>query len=89
MDRLDLWLLTVLHINEADKFRVAMSISEILEIDNDTTRISVYKHLKLLLKNGCVAEGPKDNKAHCFYITEKGKKCLLEDKSIKEDTDIC
>ena len=46
MDRLELWILSVLHLNEADKFRVAMSISEILEMDNDTTRISVYKHLK-------------------------------------------
>ena len=46
MDRLDLWILSVLHLNEADKNLVAMSISEILEMDNDTTRISVYKHLK-------------------------------------------
>lgn len=41
MDRLDLWILSVLHLNEADKFRVAMSISEILEMDNDTTSITV------------------------------------------------
>lgn len=87
MDRLDLWILSVLHVNDADKFRVAMSISEILEMDNDTTRISVYKHLKVLLRNGYVAEGPKDNKSHCFYITPKGKACLLENDDTKENKD--
>ena len=77
MDRLDLWILSVLHVNEADDYRVAMSINEILEQENDTTRISVYKHLKHLEKEECVAVGPKDNKAFCYYITVKGKEALL------------
>lgn len=31
MDRLDLWILSVLQFNDADNYLVAMSISEILQ----------------------------------------------------------
>ena len=77
MDRLDLWILSVLQYRDADNYLVAMSINEILEEDNDTTRISLYKHLKGLAKGKYVALGPKDNKADSYYITEMGKEALL------------
>ena len=50
MDRLDLWILSVLQLRAADNYMFSMSISEILQEDNDTTRISLYKHLKKLVK---------------------------------------
>lgn len=77
MDRLDLWILSVLQYRDADNYLVAMSINEILEEDNDTTRISLYKHLKRLTKKKYVALGPKDNKADSYYITKKGKEALF------------
>lgn len=87
MDRLDLWILSVLQYREADNYLVAMSINEILEEDNDTTRISLYKHLKGLVKKNYVTTGPKDNKADSYFITEKGKEALF---SIgRTEGDIC
>ena len=50
MDRLDLWILSVPQLRAADSYMFAMSIREILQEDNDTTRISLYKHLKRLVK---------------------------------------
>lgn len=78
MDRLDLWILTILQMKDADSYLIAMSINEILLEDNDTTRISLYKHLKKLVRKGYVSVGPKDNKAECYYITEKGKEALIK-----------
>ena len=78
MDRLDIWILSVLEYNGADNYLVAMSISEILQEERDTTRISLYKHLKKLMKNKYVAIGPKDNKADSYYITEKGQEALVD-----------
>lgn len=78
MDRLDIWILSVLEYNSADNYLVAMSISEILQEEHNTTRISLYKHLKRLVRKKYVATGPRDNKAHSYYITEKGKEELFE-----------
>lgn len=88
LDRLDLWILSVLQLKEADNYMVAMSINELLMEDNDTTRISLYKHLKKLTKGGYTAVGPKDNKADSYYITEQGKEALFsigeqEEKDVK------
>ena len=78
MDRLDIWILSVLEYNGADNYLVAMSISEIFQEEYDTTRISLYKHLKKLVKHKYVANGPRDNKADSYYITEKGKERLFD-----------
>ena len=88
MDRLDIWVLSVLQWKDADNYVVAMSINEILQEENDTTRISLYKHLKNLVKKKYVAIGPKDNKADSYYITERGKDALFsigkqEEKNVK------
>ena len=77
MDRLDIWVLSVLQWKDADNYVVAMSINEILQEENDTTRISLYKHLKNLVKKKYVAIGPKDNNADSYYITELGKDALF------------
>lgn len=77
MDRLDLWILSVLQLRAADNYMFSMSISEILQEENDTTRISLYKHLKKLVKKKYVSLGPKDNKAESYFITEKGKEKLF------------
>ena len=77
MDRLDLWILSVLQLRAADNYMFSMSISEILQEDNDTTRISLYKHLKKLVKKKYVSLGPKYNKAESYFITEKGKEELF------------
>lgn len=59
MDRLDIWILSVLEYNSADNYLVAMSISEILQEEHNTTRISLYKHLKRLVRKKYVATGLK------------------------------
>ena len=77
LTRIDAWLLAILHEQKADSFIVAMSIDEIIEAGEDkTARITVYKHLKSLLNKGYVKAGAKNNRASCFYITEKGKAIL-------------
>ena len=78
MDRLDLWILSVLQLRAADNYMFSMSISEILQEENDTTRISLYKHLKKLVKKKYVSLGPKDNKAEVISSRRKGKRnCLV------------
>ena len=78
MDRLDIWIVSVLEYNGADNYLVAMSIGEILQEEHDTTRISLYKHLKKLVKKNYVANGPRDNKADSYYITGKGQEALVD-----------
>ncbi len=80
MDRLDLWILAVLHNQQADSYQVAMSISEIMNDTDDISRIAVYKHLKKLLKSDLIAIGPKDSRADCYFITKKGREELLGKK---------
>ncbi len=88
MDRLDLWILSVLQLKGADNYLVALSISEILQEDNDTTRISLYKHLKRLAKRNYVAIGPKDNKAQTYFITDKGRELFAAEYE-KPEEGIC
>lgn len=77
LTRIDAWLLAILHEQKADSFIVAMSIDEIIEAGAEgTARITIYKHIRSLLKKGYVATGAKNNRASCFYITDKGKALL-------------
>lgn len=74
MTRTDLWLLATLLKEQADDYMLAMSIDEIIEAGaGDIARITVYKHLKKLLSSEYVAAGAKNNRASCYYITDKGK----------------
>ena len=73
MDRTDLWLLAILKEQVADDFMVAMTIDEIMETGVEgISRITVYKHMKKLLKYDYVKAGAKVERSGSFYITEKG-----------------
>ena len=77
LTRMDACILAVLHEQRADNFIVALSIDELMEAGVDgTARITVYKHMKKLLEMGYVAEGAKEDRAFCFYITDKGRKSI-------------
>lgn len=80
MTRTDLWILAVLLKEQASDYMLAMSIDEIIEAGaGDIARITVYKHLKKLLSSEYIAVGAKNNRADCFYLTEKGKNILKKD----------
>lgn len=86
VNRTDLCILAVLHEQKADRFMVAMSIDEIIEVGvDDVSRITVYSHIKHLVLKGLVAKGAKSDRANCFYITEKGKAILYAEGEVKMD----
>lgn len=73
MNRTDLWLLAILQAQMADDYLVAMTIDEIMEAGGEgLARITVYKHMKKLLKYDYVKSGAKADRSESFYITEKG-----------------
>ncbi len=79
MTRTDLWLLAILQKEQADDYMLAMSIDEIKEAGaGDIARITIYKHLKKLLSSEYVAAGAKNNRASCYYITDKGRKIIKD-----------
>ena len=77
MNRIDLCVLAVLFEQQADSFMVAMSIDEISAIGiEDIARITLYKHLKELVRNGYVGIGAKAERADSYFITKKGIELL-------------
>ena len=76
--RTDLWLLAILREQKADNFMVAISIDELMEVGADgIARITIYKHMKKLVKEGYVGAGAKADRASSFFITEKGKTLFI------------
>ena len=76
--RTDLWLLAILREQKADNFMVAFSIDELMEVGADgIARITIYKHMKKLVKEGYVGAGAKADRASSFFITEKGKTLFI------------
>ena len=86
LTRTDACLLAILYEQNADNFMVAMSIDEIMDAgEKEAARITVYKHMKSLLNEGYIEAGVKNNRASCFYITDKGKALLDMEGSGKVD----
>ena len=77
MNRIDLCVLAILFDQQADSFMVAMSIDEISGTGiEDIARITLYKHLKQLVRNGYVGIGAKAERADSYFITKKGIELL-------------
>ena len=77
LTRTDLWLLAILREQQADNFMVAISVDELREAGADgIARITIYKHVKKLVKEGYVGAGAKADRASSFFITNKGKSVL-------------
>ena len=77
LTRTDLWILAILREQQADNFMVAISVDELREVGADgIARITIYKHVKKLVKEGYVEAGAKADRASSFFITDKGKRIL-------------
>ena len=77
MNRIYLCVLAILFDQQADSFMVAMSIDEISGTGiEDIARITLYKHLKQLVRNGYVGIGAKAERADSYFISEKGIELL-------------
>ena len=57
---------------------ISMTITEIMDMNSDGdicllgTRITIYRKLKKLLKEGYIIQGMIDDHAHTFYLSIKG-----------------
>ena len=77
LTRTDLWLLAILREQKADNFMVGISIDELMAAGAEgIARITIYKHMKKLVKEGYVGAGAKADRASAFFITDKGKRIL-------------
>lgn len=86
LTRTDLWILAILREQEADNFMVAISIDELMEAGaGGIARITIYKHMKKLVKEGYVGAGAKADHASSFFITDKGKSALNIEGSDEND----
>ena len=81
MDRLGFLVLSILVKYKAFDTASAMSVYEISDMLQEAYKAdNIYRKVVKLKKFGCVETGLKDGKAKTFYITEKGKRSLLEAK---------
>lgn len=80
MNRIDLLILLVLRENVAMDIVNAMTLKEIMEMEDVPPMSSngLYKRLKLLQESGYVENGMKSSRASTFYITKTGIKALGE-----------
>lgn len=82
MNRLGFLILSFLEEGEAYDRTSAMSVREIAEVENlgykDNT---IFKKVSELAAGGYVDTGYKDGKQKTFFITEKGKNLLREERS--------
>lgn len=86
LTRTDLWLLAILREQQADNFMVGISIDELMAAGAEgIARITIYKHMKKLVKEGYVEVGAKADRASSFFITDKGKQILNIERSDEID----
>lgn len=86
MNRLEYLILKTLHLNDCNTQYISMTITEIMESNSDTdgdcllgTRITIYRKLKKLLKQGYIKQGMNDDHAHTFYLDTKGLELFKEE----------
>lgn len=77
LDRLGFLMLSILAGNSAVDKTSAMTVKEILEIENVGCKYStLYKKAVAFETSGYLAFGYNDGKARTFYITEKGREFI-------------
>lgn len=85
MNRLGFLILSFLEKGEANDRTSAMSVREIADVENigykDNT---IFKKVCELVAGGYADIGYKDGKQKTFFITEKGRKLLREERSSNE-----
>lgn len=78
LNRLEFMILDTLYeANCKDHFH-SMTITELLDNNEDAlgARMTIYKKLKKLLKEGYIKKGCIDNHADTFYLLEKSIKLI-------------
>lgn len=82
MNRLGFLILSFLEKGEANDRTSAMSVREIADVENlgykDNT---IFKKVSELVAGGYADTGYKDGKQKTFFITEKGRNLLREERS--------
>ncbi|MEY8518601.1 hypothetical protein AALC25_17220 [Lachnospiraceae bacterium 29-84] len=82
MDRSGFILLSVLEKSRALSRLSSMTVKEIArEEDFGIGENTIYKKLKGFELSGHISRGMKESRADTYYITEKGCKCLEEERS--------
>lgn len=77
LDRLGFLMLSILAGNGAVDKTSAMTVNEILEIENVGCKYStLYKKAAAFETSGYLAFGYNEGKARTFYITEKGREVV-------------
>lgn len=81
MERLGFLILSVLSANGAAGRASAMTAREIMAAEDLPYKYdTVYKKAVGLEATGYISAGHRDGKARSFYVTEKGRKVLQDDK---------
>ncbi len=81
MNRLGFLTLSVLYANGAVGMASAMTAREVVAAENLPYKCdTVFRKAVELEAAGYVSAGHKDGRARTFYITEKGRKVLKDDK---------
>lgn len=78
LNRLEFIILDTLHENECkDQFH-SMTISEVMEANDNAigARMTIYRKMQKLVRNGYICSGCMDNHANTFYLCDKGIKVI-------------
>lgn len=85
LNRIKYVILNILDKHGAKEPMRSMSCEEIQEIENYSAVTTIYKHIRILEKNGYVTKGAKIERANGYIITKKGLNALLESAKYMED----
>lgn len=78
LNRLDYMILDTLYDGEFKDYYHAITITEIMELNNGAlgARMTVYKKLQKLVKAGYINKGIIDNHSDTYYLLDKGVKTI-------------
>lgn len=84
LNRLDYMILDTLYDGGFKDFYHAITISEIMELNNDVlgVRMTIYKKLQKLVNAGYISKGVIDNHSDTYYLLEKGIKTVEGGKEV-------
>jgi DNA-binding PadR family transcriptional regulator len=72
LNRLDYLILCILKKYGATSHFTGATISEIMESEMTSARVTIYQKLRRLIRLGYIKKGVKDIKADTYHLTEKG-----------------
>lgn len=80
LNRLDYLILGTLYNGNFKDYYHAITITEILELNNGAlgARMTVYKKLQKLVKSEYISKGIIDNHSDTYYLLEKGIRTIEE-----------